>query len=132
MKITIEFSGLTENIEYLTSIGEKAPVGIEKQAGLLARDAKGVWQGGTPQRSGHLRSGDTAQIEGMSFTLNNAVRYYDWVNDGHNTPAGFRTRRGYRPAKRRSHVAGREMTQKAVQFIQENAVGYISKFLDYI
>ena len=132
MRITIEFSGLTENIEYLTAINEKAIAGIEKQTALLARDAEAAWKSATPKRSGRLQAGDVSQVGGMSFTLNNSVRYYDWVNDGHNTPKGFRTKRGYRPAKRHSHVAGREMTQKAVQFVEENAVGYISKFLDDI
>jgi hypothetical protein len=132
MRITIEFNGLTENIEYLTAINEKAIAGIEKQTALLARDSQSAWRGATPKRSGRLQSGDVAQVDGMSFTLGNAVYYYDFVDLGHNTPAGWRTKHGYRPAKRRSHVAGREITQKAVQFIEENAVGYISKFLDDI
>lgn len=130
MKITIEFSGLTEAIEYLSSVEEKAPAGIEKQVALLARDSQAAWRGATPMRSGQLRGGDTAQVEGMSFTLSNAVRYYDWVSDGHMTAAGWRTKRGYRLAKRRSHVAGRQITQKAVQFIEQNITQYIAKFLD--
>lgn len=131
MRVIIEIEGLTEVLGNLSAIEEKAPINIEKQVGLLARDTEQeAWQPATPSRTGQLRSADIAQASGLSFTLQNGTRYYDWVNDGHNTPAGWRTKRGYRVAKRRSHVAGREMTQKAVQFVEQNILDYLSKFLD--
>jgi len=131
-KVIISFDGLDKVIGNIEMIGDKAPSNIEKQVGLLARDTEKAWQQATPTRTGQLRSADKAQAQGMSFTLQNAVHYYPFVDEGHNTPAGFRTRRGYRPAKRRSHVQGKQMTDAAIQFVEQNILNYLSKFLDNV
>jgi hypothetical protein len=83
--------------------------------------------------TGRLVSEERAEtVSGLSFTLNNTTKYYEWVDKGHMTPRGWRTRRGYRLAKRRSRVPGQHMTEKAVQFIEQNINSYLSKFLDNV
>ena len=130
MRVTITFYGLTETIEHITKFRDNVPKNIEKQVELLARDTKTAWSGATPRRTGRLAAGNTAPATSMGFTLENGIFYYDWVDAGHQTPAGWHTKRGYRPAKRRSHIAGREMTRSAVQFIEENISVYLSKVFD--
>jgi hypothetical protein len=130
VRVTITFSGLTEAIERITKFRDSVPKNIEKQVELLSRDTKAVWSGATPRRTGRLAAGNTAPATAMGFTLENGVFYYDFVDFGHQTPIGWHTKRGYRQAKRRSHVASREMTRSAVQFIEENIVVYLSKVFD--
>jgi hypothetical protein len=129
-KVTITWDGLEQVIGDLSAMEEKAPQNIEAQTKKLADATETVWQQNTPRRTGKLQDADRAETAGMSFTLNNATRYFDWVNDGHETPKGWRTKRGYRLAKRRSHVAGKEMTEKATDFVEQNIEGYLSKFMD--
>jgi hypothetical protein len=131
-RVIIEWDGLEQVISNLADLGEKAPQNLEHQMAELASATEDAWKESTPRRTGRLQEADIVETGGMSFTLNNATRYYDWVDRGHMTPAGWRTRHGYRPAKRRSHVEGQEMTDKAVQFIEENIEDYLSKFLDNI
>lgn len=129
-RVTITWNGIEEVISNLTTIEEKGQENLIKQTAKLADATKQTWKDNTHRRSGRLQDAEEAPVEGLSFTLNNSVYYYDWVNDGHNTPRGWHTRHGYRPAKRRSHVEGQEMTQKAVEFIEDNIEEYLSKFLD--
>jgi len=130
IRVTISFNGLDTVLSNMSTIGEKAGQNVQKQTEILAKNTEEFWKGATPKRSGRLQGADIVQTGELSFTLNNAVRYYVWVNDGHMTPRGWRTRRGYRPAKRRSHVAGRFMTEKAVGFIEQNILDYLARFLD--
>jgi hypothetical protein len=129
-KVIIEWAGLQQMISNLAAIEEKAPQNIGKQVATLAKDTEQFWRQATPRRTGQLQGADKAEPSGLSFTLNNATRYYDWVSEGHRTPSGWRTKRGYRPAKRRSYVKGQEMTSKTVQFVEQNIEKYLSKFLD--
>src|SRR5579859_4321786 len=129
-RVVIQWEGLETVISNLESIGETAPKNLEKQVESLASATQDAWQEGTPERTGKLKNADKTEPDGLSFTLRNVTRYYDWVNSGHMTPKGWNTRHGYRAAKRRSHVEGREMTSKAVEFIEQNLLKYLSKFLE--
>ena len=129
-KVVIEWQGIDTVISNLSDIQEKAPKNLERQMASLASATEDNWQEDTPERTGKLRGADIAKPDGLSFTLNNAVKYYKFVDEGHMTPKGWRTRHGYRPAKKRSHVEWREMTSKAVEFIVQNLEKYLSKFLE--
>lgn len=131
-RVIIQWQGLDAALSRLSEIEKKAPQNIERQVSALAKATEQEWKQNTPRRSGRLQEGDNAEPDGLSFTLNNATRYYDWVDTGHMTPKGWRTKRGYRLAKRRSRVAGREMTSKTIQFITQNINSYLSKFLDNV
>lgn len=130
-RVTIELIGLETVIANLDKIGEQAPANLEKQTAELARGAQDAWDAVTPVRSGRLIGGNKAEVGGLSITFMNGVYYYKFVNDpGHMTPAGWHTRHGYRPARRRSHVAGKPMTETLVDFVSENIEEYLSKFID--
>ena len=129
-RVTIEWIGLDEAVNRLGEIEVRAEENLVKQVAALARDTEQEWKQATPRRTGRLQEADVAKPDGLSFTLNNDVYYYPFVDEGHWTPKGWRTRHGYRPAKRRSHVAGREMTSQAVEFIEGNITDYLSRFLD--
>jgi hypothetical protein len=131
-RVIIEWQGLDAAISRLTEIGEKAPQGVEHQMAALANATEEVWKEHTPRRTETLEEGDVVEPDGLSFTLKNSVYYYKFVDEGHNTPKGWRTKHGYRLAKRRSHVAAREMTSKTMQFVAQNIVRYLSKFLDNV
>jgi hypothetical protein len=126
----ITFDGLNTVLDRLTQIEEKAGENLQTQTEKLAADTERTWREATPRRTGRLQEADQAKTARLSFTLNNATRYFDWVDTGHMTAKGWRTRHGYRFAKRRSHVEGRYMTEKAIQFIEQNIREYLSKFLD--
>ena len=129
-RIIITWDGLEQVIGNLTSIEQKGQENIKSITRQLAKDTETMWKQATPQRTGRLQGGSSAPSEGMSFELLNSVHYYPFVDEGHMTPAGWRTKRGYRPAKRRSHVEGKHMTDKAVEFIEQNLEPRLSKFLD--
>ena len=129
-RVIIEIQGLQQVLDNLTTIETKGEENLVKLTKTLANDTERAWQQATHRRTGRLQSGDVAEAMGLSFTLKNATYYYDWVNDGHWTPRGWRTKRGYRLAKRRTHVEGQEMTQKAMMFVQQNILEYLSKFLN--
>lgn len=131
-RVIIEWQGLDAAISQLTRIEEILPQNLEQQMATLAKDTEQVWRQNTPRRTGLLQGADVVEPDGLSFTLKNNTRYYDWVDLGHNTPRGWRTKHGYRVAKRRSHVAGREMTSKTMQFVIQNIVQYLSKSLDNV
>lgn len=131
-RVVIEWQGLETVISNLSRIEEIAPRNLERQVAALARDTEQEWKQVTPRRTGRLQNADISEPDGLSFTLKNNVYYYKFVDEGHNTPRGWRTKHGYRPAKRRSHVAGREITSKTVQFIIQNINRYLSQFLDNV
>ena len=130
--ITIKWEGLDQAISRLADIGEKIPQNIGSQMKELGGDTQTYWRQNTPRRSGKLEEGDNVEPDGMSFTLKNSIFYYPFVDTGHDTPRGWRTKRGYRLAKRRSHVAGREMTSKTMRFVMENINRYLSKSFDNV
>ncbi len=132
-RVVIEWQGIETVISNLSRIEEIAPQNLEKQMAALAKDTEQEWKRVTPRgKTGRLQGADVAEPDGLSFTLKNATKYYPFVDEGHWTPRGWRTKHGYRPAKRRSRVAGREMTSKTVQFILQNINDYLSKFLDNV
>lgn len=131
-RVSVVFEGLDTVLNNLTRIEEKAPQNLQTQIERLARDTEQAWRQATPRRTGRLQSEESAQTVRFGFTLNNSTRYYDWLSDGHWTPRGWRTRRGFRRAKRRSFVEGRHMTEKAMEFITRNILEYLSKFLDNV
>lgn len=132
MGVKIVFEGLDTVLNNLTKIEERAPQNLQVQNERLAKDTEQEWKQNTHRRSGRMQGEERVQTVRFGFTLNNTTRYYDWVNDGHMTPRGWRTRRGYRLAKRRSHVPGQYMTQKAMEFVTQNILEYLSKFLDNV
>lgn len=129
-KVIIEIDGLQTVLGNLDSIEARAQDNLEKQTTQLTKDAQDAWRGATPVRTGRLMGGDRGVPGGLEAEFINAVRYYPFVDEGHNTPAGWHTRHGYRPAKRRSHVGGRFMTDKLIEFLSENIEAYLSKFID--
>ena len=131
-RVVIQWQGLDAAISRLTEIEEKAPQALERQMATLATDTEQEWKQNTPRRTGRLQGADVVEPDGLSFTLKNNVYYYKFVDEGHQTPRGWRTKHGYRLAKRRSHVAGREMTSKTMQFVMQNITRYLSKFLDNV
>lgn len=131
-KVSVVLEGLDTVLNNLTKIEEKAPQNLQTQIERLAKDAKQVWQQNTHRRSGRMQSEERVEVVRFGFSLNNITKYYDWVNDGHLTARGWRTRRGYRLAKRRSRVPGQHMTEKAMEFVTQNILEYLSKFLDNV
>ncbi len=131
VKVTITWDGLEQVISNLSDIGENAPKNLERQVVELAKDTKQAWRENTPRgKTGRLQDEEEVEPDGLSFTLNSTTKYYKFVDEGHQTPKGWNTRHGYRPAKKRSHVAAREITSKTVEFIEENIEEYLSKFLE--
>jgi hypothetical protein len=129
-RVTIQWDGLEQVISNLSSIEEKAPQNLQAQTKKLADATETAWKQAMPRRTGRLQDADRAVPAELSFTLENSVDIYKFVDEGHNTPRGWRTKHGYRPAKRRSYVKGKQMTEKAVKFVEENITDYLSKFLD--
>lgn len=128
-KVTVKITGLTEVLSNLDRIGNEAEQNLRDIVATLAQDTKIAWKDATPERSGRLRGGETAPAGGLRFQLEDAVYYYPFVNDGHMTPRGWHTKHGYRPAKRRSHVAGKFMTEAAVDYVSNNIIELLSRFL---
>jgi 16S rRNA C1402 (ribose-2'-O) methylase RsmI len=131
-KVSIVFEGLDTVLQNLTQIEEKAPQNLEKLTRELARDTEQAWRQATPRDTGRMQSEERSEASGLSFTLQNNTHYYKFVDEGHMTPAGWRTKRGYRRAKRRSRVAARNMTKQAIEFVEQNIRGYLVKFLDNV
>src|SRR6266480_4396863 len=126
-KVIVTIEGLDKVLSRLEEIETKGQKNLETQVGELARATEQAWKQATPQRTGKLRGGDISEVQGLSFTLKNSVHYYPFVDKGHMTPAGWRTRRGYRRAKRRSHVPGQHITDAAVQYVEQNIERYLAK-----
>lgn len=130
VKITVQWDGLQEALERLDSMEERAPESLQSRLHAFGEDVEQVWRDNTPRRTGKLQGGDSVEPDGLSLTLNNDVYYFDFVDKGHWTPRGWHTRHGYRPAKRRSHVEGREITTKTTEFIEGHLADALSTFLD--
>ena len=131
-RVVITIDGLQTVLNNLSQIEEKAGQNLQTLTEDLAKDTERAWKEATPRKTGLLQDSDRAEPGSLSFTLNNSVHYYKFVDEGHMTPRAWRTRHGYRTAKRRSRVAGREMTPRAIEFIRQNIRGYLSKFLDNV
>ena len=130
VRVTVTIDGVDEVIARLDEIGAKAQENLQIITKELASDTEAAWKEATPVRTGKLRGEEYSVAEGLSFTLNNPTYYYPFLDTGHRTPAGWRTKRGWRPAKRRSYVEGRHMTEQAVEFVKENIEERLSHFLD--
>ena len=130
VRVTVTIDGVDEVIARLNEIGTQAQANLQTITAQLASDTEAAWKQATPVRSGKLRGEEYTAAEGLSFTLNSPTYYYKFLDRGHRTPAGWHTKRGWRPAKRRSYVEGRHMTDKAVEFVKENIEERLSHFLD--
>lgn len=132
-RIVIQFQGVEETIQRITEIEEKVQQNLITETKQIADDGKTAWKEATPEgKTGRLRGKEEAQAADLSATFTSPTYYYKFVDAGHNTPAGWRTKHGYRPAKRRSHVKGREMTKQLVEWLRQNMTRYLSKFLDNV
>src|SRR5690348_4891330 len=116
--IRVEWTGLDGAISRFSQMGEQLNNNLENQAQALGRAGKDAWDSVTPVRSGRLKGGNTAEAGGLTVTFSNAVRYYPFLDTGHMTPSYFHRHGRIVPAKRRSHVAGRFMTEKLVKFLE--------------
>jgi hypothetical protein len=130
VRVMVEISGLDEVLKNLEDIQVRSPENLVKLTAELARDTEQEWKAATPRRTGRLQEADVAQPDGLTFQLLNSTYYYRFLDAGHWTPRGWRTRHGFRPAKRRSFVEGRHMTSKAVEFVEGNITDYLARFLD--
>ena len=115
IRVRIEFEGIDTVIGNLEAYGEELPVRIEEVMAKLADETQEAWQEATPVRTGHLRQWDVTHPGGMTFTLENPVYYYPFVDAGHAVRSGWRVKG---PVV--GHVAARNMTQHAVQFVEGN------------
>ena len=131
-RVVITIDGLETVLNNLSQIEEKGQTNLVKQTAELAKDTETAWKEVTPRKSGRLQDDERAVSGGLSFTLKNSVYYYKFVDEGHLTPRGWRTKHGYRRAKRRTRVDARLMTERAVEFIEQNIKQYHSRFLDNI
>lgn len=132
-RVVIQWEGLEQTISRLTQIEEKGQQNLQTLTKDLGDDTETAWKQATPKgKTKQLSEGDKATPAELSFTLNNSVHYYKFVDEGHKTPLKWRTKHGFRYAKKQSYVKGREMTKAAVQFITDNITKYLSKFLDNV
>lgn len=131
-RVTVVFEGLDTVLNRLTEIEEKIPQNLVKQTAALAKDTEEEWKEVTPRKSGRLMEAEKVIPSGLSFTLNNNVYYYKFLDEGHLTPRGWRTRHGYRRAKRRTRVEARLMTERAMDFVTYNILKYLAKSFDNI
>lgn len=129
VKVTISFNGLDEAISHFAKIPDQSRANLVKKTANFGGSARTFWQGATPVRSGRLKGGNVADVSDLTITFMNDVYYYTFVDTGHMTPRGWHTRHGYRLAKRRSHVEGKFMTDKLVDFIKSNIGDALSDFL---
>lgn len=129
-KVTIEWTGLDSAISRFSQMGGQLNNNLENQVQALGRAGKDAWDAATPVRSGRLKGGNEAEAGGLTVTFSNGVYYFPYVDQGHRTPSYFRRHGRIIPAKRISHVEGKFMTEKLVQFL-EGAVGeYLQKAVD--
>jgi len=129
-KVVIEIDGLQTVLGNLDRIEAQALDNLEKQTTQLTRDAQDAWRSATPVRTGRLMGGDRGIPGGLEAEFINDVRYYPFVSEGHRTPSYFHRHGRIVPAKRRSFVSGRHMTDKLIEFLEGNILQYLSKFLD--
>ena len=129
LRVIVTFEGLDTVLSNLERYETAFPQNIEQAMAVLGEDALNVMRGATHVRTGTLRSGDTLETSGMGFTLSNYVRYAKFVERGHMTPAGFHTRHGYRPAKRRSHVGPFPFLKPAVEYVEAEIIDRLAAAL---
>ena len=130
VRVTIEWEGLGGAISRFSQMGGQLNSNLENQTQALARAGKDAWDAATPVRTGRLKGGNVGDAGGLEITFSNAVRWYPFVDLGHRTPSYFHRHGRIVPAKRISHVEGRFMTEKLVEFL-EGAVGeYLQKAID--
>lgn len=129
-KVTIEWEGLSGAISRFSQMGGQLNDNLENQTQALGRAGKEAWDSVTPVRTGRLKGGNVADAGGLTITFSNATYYYEFLDKGHRTRSYYRRHGRIIPAKRISHVQGKFMTEKLVQFL-EGAVGeYLQKAVD--
>lgn len=128
--VRVEWEGLDNAISRFENIGLSVLDKIEKQGVELARAGQDAWRSVTPVRSGRLMGNDRGVPGGFEIEFMNATRYYDWVSDGHRTPSYFHRHGRIVPAKRRSFVAGKHITEKLVEYLEGATTEYLRKALD--
>lgn len=126
-RVTIEWQGLDNAISRFSRMGEQLTNNLENQAQALGKAGKDAWDAVTPVRSGRMRSGNEGNAEGLTITFSNATYYYPFVDRGHRTPSYFHRHGRIVPAKRVSHVPGKLMTEKLVEFLQGATREYLEK-----
>lgn len=129
-RVTIEWEGLDSAISRFEHLGPSVQDKVEKQTVELSKAGQDAWRSETPVRTGRLMGGDRGVPGGLQIEFINAVRYYDFVDLGHRTPSYFHRHGRIVPAKRISHVAGREMTEKLVEYLEGATGEYLRKALD--
>jgi hypothetical protein len=128
--IRVEWTGLDGAISHFSQMGEQLNNNLETQSQALARDGKDAWDEVTPVRSGRLKGGNVGDAGGLTITFSNATFYYPFVSDGHRTRSYFRHHGRIVPAKRISHVPGKFMTEKLVEWLEGNVGEYLTKAID--
>lgn len=128
--IRVEWEGLGEAVSRFSQMGEKLNSNLENQAQALGRAGKDAWDAATPVRTGRLKGGNVANAEGLTVTFSNATHYFEFVDKGHMTPSYFHRHGRIIPAKRRSHVAGKFMTEKLVEYLKGAVGEYLQKAID--
>lgn len=130
MLISVEFEGLDALVSRLEALGEKVETGSEQVVAKVGADAQKVMIEATHRRSGKLQEGDELDVSGLEFRLFNEVFYAPFVEAGHNTPAGWRTKHGYRPAKHRHWVEARPFLKPAEEYATEELTSRLATILD--
>ena len=118
-RVTITIEGVETVLSNLETIGKKIESNIQDITATLGADALDVMRERTHVRTGQLREGNTLNVGHFSFTLSNRVRWARFIEFGHMTPRGWRTKHGYRSAKRRSQVGPYPFLEPAVEFVDE-------------
>lgn len=139
VRVTITWDGIEEAVSRLGTISERGQQNLVKLTKQLSDDGTTAWKEATPEgKTKQLRGGEKGEPAELSVTFSSPTYYYKFVDEGHYTPKGWRRLRKvhdrevmvYVKAKHRSHVAGREMTPKLVDWLKTNTPEYLSKFLD--
>jgi len=128
--VRIEWEGLDNAISHFENVGYSVLDKVEQQGVQLARDGQSVWRSSTPVRTGRLMGGDRGVPSGLEIEFINNVKYYPFVDLGHRTPSYFRRHGRIIPAKRRSFVSGKQITEKLIEFLEGAVNEYLRKALD--
>lgn len=132
VSIYLSWDTIDQAIGRLDEIERNAKTEIINITKAFAGTLQNRWQDVTPKRSNRLSQGNKAVPEEMSINLMNGVYYYDWVNDGHNTPKEWHKYGRIIYAKRITHVSGRQMTQKITQYAADTLADAYVHFLDKV
>jgi hypothetical protein len=131
ISIKLTWENIDEAIGRLDQIEKNAKSEIINITRTFASALEKHWIAVTHKRTYRLSEGNKAMPDEMIINLMNGVYYYDWVNDGHNTPKEWHRKSGIIKAKRITHVPGQKMTEKVIQYAADNLVEAYEHFLDH-